>query len=89
LFFIVGNFKFNKQMKHTQLNQIDFSIAIKETSIFRKFENFKKGIVMKRKNTDRLHDYYQQAVRHGIDYLKQNPNIFGNDIAIIEEILNK
>ena len=76
-------------IKHTQLSQIDFALAIKETETFKNFETFKKGIVMKRKNTDRLHDYYQQAVRHGIDYLKQNPNIFGNEVAIIEEILNK
>jgi len=76
-------------MKHTQLNQIDFAIAVKETETFKNFETFKKGIVSKRKNTDRLHDYYQQAIKYGIEYLRQNPNIFINDVAIINEIINK
>jgi len=76
-------------IKHTRLNQICFALAMKETETFKKFENFKKGIVSERKNTDRLHDYYQQAVKNGIEYLKQNPNLFSNDISIIEEIINK
>ena len=70
-------------IKHTQLTILDFQIAVKET------ETFKKGIVIKNKNIARLHDYYQQACRNGIDYLRQNPNIFGNEVNIIEEILNK
>ena len=70
-------------IKHTQLTILDFQIAVKET------ETFKKGIVIKNKNIARLHDYYQQACRNGIDYLRQNPNIFGNEVNIPEEILNK
>lgn len=39
-------------IKHTRLNQICFALAMKETETFKKFENFKKGIVSERKNTD-------------------------------------
>lgn len=76
-------------IKHTQLTILDFQTAVKETETFKGFETFKKGIVIKNKNIARLHDYYQQACRNGIDYLRQNPNIFGNEVNIIEEILNK
>ncbi len=76
-------------IKHTALNLLDFQQAVKETETFKNFETFKKGIVIKRKNIERLHDYYQQACRNGIDYLKQNPNIFGNEVNIIEEIMQK
>lgn len=76
-------------MKHSQLNLIAFKEATKDTETFKKFETFKKGIFLKLKNIEKLYDYYQQANRLGIDYLKQNPNIFANDVAIIDEIINK
>ena len=74
---------------HAQLNLNDFQDAIKETETFNNFENFKKGIVINHKNMIRLHDYYQQACRYGIEYLKQNPNLFRTDVALINEILQK
>ena len=70
-----------------QLSLIDFQVAIKETETFNNFENFKKGIVIKHKNILRLHDYYQQACRNGIWYIKQNPNISISDAALINEII--
>jgi ABC-type lipopolysaccharide export system ATPase subunit len=72
---------------HTVLNEVSFSKAIKETTTFKNFEKFKQGIVMKRQNITRLHDYYGQATRLGIDYLKQNPNMFSNDVKMIEEVI--
>jgi|Laugrespbdmm15dd_1035085.scaffolds.fasta_scaffold99109_2 hypothetical protein len=76
-------------MSHTQLNLNDFQTAVKESDTFKNFETFKKGIVLKRKNIDRLYDYYQQACRYGTDYLKGNPNIFRSDFALISEIIEK
>lgn len=74
---------------HTQLNLSDFEDAIKESETFNNFENFKKGIVLKRKNIERLYDYYQQSCRFSIDYLRKNPNIFRTDVALINEIINR
>lgn len=76
-------------MKHTQLNLNQFKKEIEESEVFKQFEPFKKGIVLKRKNIERLYDYYQQSCRYSIDYLKQNPNLFQSDVKIIAEILKK
>lgn len=76
-------------IKHTTLTKSDFATAIKETETFAGFPKFKKGIVTAHKNIERLYDYYLQACRYGIGYLKQNPNIFANDVAMINEIINK
>lgn len=76
-------------MKHTQLNKSDLPNAIRDTETFKKFEKFKQGLTLRLQNVDRIFDYYQQACRHGIGYLKQNPNIFFNEVSIIEEIINK
>jgi hypothetical protein len=75
-------------MKHTPLNEVAFQKAIKETTTFKNFEGFKQGIVIKRSNVIALYDKYLQAVKFGIDYLKQNSNIFANDVKMIEEIIN-
>ncbi len=74
-------------MKHTTMNEIDFSKEVKETPTFKQFEKFKQGIVMRRANTVKLYDKYIQAVKFGVDYIKQNPNNYVNDIKIIEEII--
>lgn len=76
------------KITHTQLNQIAFVNAIKNTKTFNQFEKFKQGIVIRNANIVKLHDYYGQACRLGIDYLKQNQNIFANDVKMIEEIIN-
>jgi hypothetical protein len=76
-------------IQHTALNKLDFASAMKETKTFGSFPKFKKGIVVAHKNIERLYDYYLQACRYGIDYLKQNPNIFANDVIMINEILSK
>jgi len=76
-------------IKHTTLNKSDFDTAIKETETFAGFPKFKKGIVTAHKNVERLYDYYLQACRWGVGYIKQNPNIYSNDVKMIEEIINK
>jgi len=76
-------------IKHTTLTKSDFATAMKETETFAGFPKFKKGIVTAHKNIERLYDYYLQACRYSIGYLKQNPNIFSNDVKMIEEVINK
>lgn len=76
-------------IQHTALTKSDFATAMKETETFAGFPKFKKGIVTAHKNIERLYDYYLQACRYGIGYLKQNPNIFSSDVKMIEEIINK
>jgi transposase-like protein len=76
-------------IQHTALNKLDFASAIKETKTFGSFPKFKKGIVVTNKNIERLYDYYLQACRYKIGYLKQNPNIFSNDVLMIEEVIAK
>ena len=74
-------------IKHTQLNPLDFNKAILNTKTFNGFEKFKQAIVSNINNLDRLYDYYHQACKWGIPYLKQNQNIFANDVKMIEEVL--
>ena len=69
------------------MNEIAFRKAIEQTDTFKSFPIFKQGLTVKYKNIVRLFDYYQQAKRYGIDYLKQNQQIFATDVAMIEEIL--
>ena len=76
-------------INHTQLTKLDFASAMKETKTFAGFPKFKKGIVVANKNIERLYDYYLQACRWGIECLKKNPNIFANDVAMINEVINK
>jgi len=70
------------------MNEHQFTEALKHTPTYKSFEKFKQGLTLRRQNISRLFDYYQQAQRLGIEYLKQNPNLFSNDIKIIEEIIN-
>lgn len=61
--------------------------AIENTQEFKGYEKFKQGLVLKRQNLVHLSDLYGQAERLGIDYLKQNPNIFHTDFKLIEELI--
>ena len=76
------------KIKHVQLNKFDLPHAIRNTETYRGFEKFKQGLTLRPQSINRLHDYYMQACRYGIEYLKQNPNLFANDIKIINEIIN-
>lgn len=73
---------------HTQLTEIQFSEALKQTGTYKGFPNFKQSIVTRRHNVLRLFNYYQQACRYSIDYLKQNQNITITDVALINDIIN-
>lgn len=75
-------------MKHTQLNKSDLPNAIRNTETFKGFERFKQGLTLKPQNVNRLYDYYGQACRLGISYLTQNPNLYANEVKIIDEIIN-
>jgi len=78
----------SEKLKHTQLNKSDLPNAIKNTSTFKGFERFKQGLTLSPANINRIHDYYMQGCRHGVDYLRQNPNLFANEVSIINEIIN-
>lgn len=75
-------------MKHTQLNKSDLPNAIKNTETYRGFERFKQGLTLKPQNVTRIYDYYAQSCRYGIEYIKQNQNVFANEVKIIQEIIN-
>ena len=48
-----------------------------------------KTLYLKNKVLDRMYDNYQQALKYGIEYLKQKPTLQIRDVNIIDEILNK
>lgn len=73
---------------NAQLNEIQFSSALRETETYKNFPNFKQSIVIRRPNIVRLHGYYQQAAKFGIDYLKQNQNLTITDVALINDVIN-
>jgi len=75
---------------HTKLNLYSFKEAIKETETFKKIGNtaFQK-LYFNQRTLDAMYDNYGQAIRYGIEYLKQKPSLSAKDVAIIEEIINK
>mgnify|MGYP003417298959 CR=1 FL=1 len=73
---------------HIQLNEIQFSEAIKRTQTYKGFEKFKQGLVSKRANVTILFDKYQQATRYGIDYIRLNPNILSSEVKLISDVIN-
>lgn len=73
---------------HQQLSEIQFSESLRQTKTYKGFPNFKQSIVIRRPNILRLFNYYQQACRYSIDYLKQNQNITVTDVALINDIIN-
>ena len=70
------------------MTEQDFKEAIKDTLVFNKHPIFKKNILL-RYRVPALYDYYLQAKRHGIEYLKQNPNILTSEVKLINEIITK
>jgi len=76
-------------IQNKQLSEIEFSEAIKRTPTYKGFERFKQGLTSRRSKILNLYDKYQQAQKHGIGYLKQNPNVFANDINMINDVLNE
>jgi len=75
---------------HTQLNIFQFTEAVKNTTPYLKEKaGGLRNLMTSKKNVERMYIYYQQACRYSVDYLKQNPNISGRDILMINEILCK
>lgn len=69
------------------MNEHDLKKAIENSQEFKSCPKFKQGIVLRRLNLVHLHDLYGQADRLGIEYLRQNPNIFHSDFKLIEELI--
>ena len=77
-------------MIHTQLNLYDFKEAVKNTDTFIKIGNTSiQSLYFKQKVLDALYENYRQAIRNGIEYLKQKPMLQSRDVKIINEILLK
>lgn len=64
-----------------------FRALMEASEVFKSFPIFKQNIFLSLKCQKRLKDYYQQAEKHGIAYLKQNPNLTQSDVNLIESIL--
>lgn len=61
--------------------------AIEQSKSYAGAPNFKKTLLLKKKNVEHLHDLYGQASRLGIDYLAQNQNITLSDFGLIKELI--
>jgi len=61
--------------------------AIEQSESYSKAEKFKQGLMLKKKNVERLYNLYGQASRLGIDYLAQNQNITLSDFGLIKELI--
>jgi len=77
-------------IQHTQLNVFQFTEAVKNTTPYLKEKaGGLRNLMTSKRNVERMYIYYQQACRYSIAYIKQNPNISGRDILMIEQILEK
>lgn len=77
-------------MSHQQLDINSFRDAIRETETFKKIGNSAiQNLYFKPKPFESLYENYRQAVRYGIEYLKQKPSLQGRDVAIIDEVINQ
>ena len=75
---------------HTQLTIHQFTEAVKNTSPYLKEKaGGLRSLMTSRKNIDRMFEYYRQACRYDIAYIKQNPNVPPRDLVMITEILEK
>lgn len=77
-------------IQHTQLTIHQFTEAVKSTSPYvREKAGGLRSLMTSRKNIERMFEYYRQACRFSVDYIRQNPNISGRDLVMIAEILEK
>lgn len=72
-----------------QLTEIQFAEALRQTKTYKGLENFQQSIVIRRPNVQKLYIYYQQACRYKIDYLKQNPSVYGREVNLINDVINE
>jgi len=72
------------------LTKLDFIEAVKSTETYTKIGNSAiQKLFVCLKNHDDFYENYRQAVRYGIEYIKQKTNIDNRWKTVIEEILNK
>lgn len=69
------------------MTDAQFKILMESSEVFKAFPKFKQNIYLNLKVQQRLQDYYGQAQRHGMDYIRQNPHLTISDIKLIESIL--
>jgi len=69
------------------MTDAQFKILMESSEVFKAFPKFKQNIFLSNKSIQRLQDYYEQAKRYGIEYLKQNPHLTISEINLIESIL--
>jgi hypothetical protein len=66
----------------------EFIESVKSTEVYRKIGNTAiQKLFLCIKNQNEFYENYLQAVRYGIDYIKQKTNIDNRWKAVIEEIL--
>ena len=82
--------KKTNMIEHTQLDIRSFKEAIKATDSFTRIANTAiQSLYFKNKTLEAMYENYRQALRYGIEYLKQKPMLQSRDVKIIDEILNK
>lgn len=64
-----------------------FREIIEASEVFKSFEVFKQNIFIKTNVLQRLKIYYDQALRYGINYLRQNPNLTVSEVNLIASML--
>ena len=69
------------------MTDAQFRELLENCEAFQVLEKFKKAIHTRAEAVKRLKDYYQQAERYGIEYLKQNFNLMSTDVKLIESAL--
>lgn len=76
-------------MNHTQLTKPEFIEAVKNTKTYINIGNTAiQKLVIKTSQIDPFYENYRQAIRYGIDYLRQKPSLFLREVSIIDEIIN-
>jgi hypothetical protein len=69
------------------LTKYEFIESVKSTEVYKKIGNTAiQKVFLRLKSQDEFYENYLQAVRYGIDYIKQKTNIDNRWKAAIEEI---
>ena len=67
---------------------LQFKEKMIKTDAYLNCPKFKQNLLVKPSNITNMRNFYDQANRYGIEYLKQNPNLSGMDVKIVEEVIN-
>lgn len=75
-------------IQHTQLTVHQFTEAVKNTTPYLKEKaGGLRSLMTSKKNIDRMYEYYRQACRYSLQYIRQNPNVPSRDLLMIKEII--